>query len=146
MISSTRCILTVFAALLLASVADAQIQPPSPTANDPIVVTVWTPYAGFAPPVVIRDGSEIRLTFRGSASRPAFQRHDVALGKLPVGEYTVVMIVQYLDEDGDVYEETRGEVVTFAVTEANLPALDDLGTTLLVAILGVVGFVAIRRL
>ncbi len=118
----------------------AQFAPAAPTSADLITFEVSLPYSSYSGPTIVRDGTQIRVTFHGVPSKPAFDVRTVSLGRLPAGQYTVTLVVIHESDPVSVVES----VFSLAVTQADVPVLDGPAMTLLIALLGGIAVVAIK--
>lgn len=140
--------LFLVAVFLVAAEASAQTQidvlPPSPTTDHFLTLRVRT-WDTRQQPTVTREGNHFRL--HSAIPRPiifppppeAIALFNVHLGGLPAGSYTYEMTVATRVVSG-------GSFVVAAATPAGIPALSTTAMLVLNLSLGMVGWLAVRRL
>jgi len=134
-------IVTVFAVLLVAGAAAAQVSPPSPTTNDPVFYRVVLPAAcpHESSAHIVGSHIDVIVSSPGGLCLSVITIVNVPLGTLRAGTYTVTVTRTF-----------AGETITFTdsftvAPAAAIPALDRGALLALVAALGALGVFAARR-
>lgn len=143
--------LACLAALLCGGHAAAQVtqvQPPNPTSVDIVRLTIAAPLNAMRLQPIVVAGSEIRVTFRGGSDAPFGEVHDVTLGPLPPGTYSVIVTFEFTDggEPETVVSTLTLPPLAIHVSAGYfVPAVEPRSLLALVAALAFVAIVVLRR-
>ena len=122
------------------------IEPPNPTSEDRIFVTVAVPMASMEPQSITISGSEIRLVFRGSIGFPGSNVHTVEFGPLQPGIYSIVVVYEFTNSSGDFLFSEEDPPVALAVSAPAIPTLEEYALGGLAVVMGLAGVLMARRL
>lgn len=140
----------LLAFVVAAGVADAQgvvaIHPPNPTSVDSIVVDVGKPDQTIYLKSVVVVGDRIEITFSGYATTPAFGVDPVPIGRLPAGNYVIVVTFIYEDVFGNPDVVLTRPAVPLVVSEGfPVPTMETWGLLVLISALSFVSVFVLKR-
>lgn len=142
--------LALLGLVLAAAAADGQgvvaIHPPNPTSVDSIVVDVGKPDQTIYLKSVVVVGDRIEITFSGYATTPAFGVDPVPIGRLPAGNYIIVVTFIYEDVFGNPDLVLTRPGVPLVVSEgAAVPTLETWGLLALIFALSSASVFVLKR-
>ena len=124
----------------------AGVRPPNPTSLDFIIIDVDKPDLDFHLRSVEIVGSEIRITFAGYPTTPAFARDAVPVGRLAPGSYSILVTFIYEDTFGNPTSTTTLPAVPLQIAEGStIPVLDGAGLIALAFALSVIAIFVLSR-
>lgn len=126
-------VLVVLVFLIAAASADGQvvaIHPANPSSLDSITIDVAKPNLDYSVRSIEVVGTEIRITFAGYLTTPAFGLVPVPIGRLAPGSYSIVVTFVSEDVFGNPISTFSEAPVPLQVSLGNVPTMDD--ATLLV--------------